>query len=101
METLLHPQKEVTLEESPLTDFESYVKDMAGQQKSWADMSIDELSNDDAFKQLLDPANDPTLNTLHINPGAAGISGFHKVRTLIRFTIDNGAFSDLEIIELA
>ena len=65
METLLHPQKEVTLEESPLTDFESYVKDMAGQQKSWADMSIDELSNDDAFKQLLDPANDPTLNTLY------------------------------------
>ena len=38
---------------------------------------------------------------LHINPGAAGISGFHKVRTLVRFCIDNGEFKDLEVIELA
>ena len=27
--------------------------------------------------------------------------GFHKVRTLVRFTIDNGGFKDLEVIELA
>lgn len=44
---------------------------------------------------------DKTLNMLHINPGAAGMSGFHKVRTLVRFTIDEGAFRDLEVIELA
>ncbi len=43
---------------------------------------------------------DKTLNLLHINPGAAGVSGFHKVRTLVRFTIDNGEFKDLEVIEL-
>ena len=36
-----------------------------------------------------------------INPGAAGISGFHQVRTMVRFTIDNGTFKDLEVIELA
>ena len=36
-----------------------------------------------------------------INPGAAGIYGFHKVRTLVRFAIDNGEFKDLEVIELA
>ena len=44
---------------------------------------------------------DKTLNMLHINPGAAGIYGFHKVRTLIRFIINNGTFQDLEVIELA
>ena len=44
---------------------------------------------------------DQTLGMLHINPGAAGISGFHKVRTLVRFIIDNGSFKDLEVIELA
>ena len=44
---------------------------------------------------------DKTLNMLYINPGAAGIYGFHKVRTLIRFAIDNGEFKDLEVIELA
>ena len=43
---------------------------------------------------------DKTLGTLHINPGAAGIYGFHKKRTLVRFNIDNGNFSDLEVIEL-
>ena len=48
---------------------------------------------------ILKVMNDSTLNLLHINPGAAGIYGFHKVRTLIRFCIDNGKFSDLEIME--
>lgn len=44
---------------------------------------------------------DKTLGMLHINPGAAGIYGFHKVRTLVRFVIDNGSFKDMEVIELA
>ncbi len=44
---------------------------------------------------------DKTLDLLHINPGAAGKSGFHKVRTLVRFTIDNATFKDLEVIELS
>lgn len=44
---------------------------------------------------------DKTLDMLHINPGAAGISGFHKVRTLVRFVVDKGTFKDLEVIELA
>ena len=43
---------------------------------------------------------DKTLQMLHINPGAAGISGFHKVRTLVRFSIEDGRFKDLEVIEL-
>jgi len=37
---------------------------------------------------------------LHLNPGAAGKSGFHKVRTMIRFTIDINTIKDMEIIEL-
>lgn len=44
---------------------------------------------------------DKTLGMLHINPGAAGMSGFHKVRTLVRFTVDEGTFKELEVIELA
>ena len=43
---------------------------------------------------------DRTLGLLHINPGAAGLQGWHQVRTLVRFTIDNGAFRDLEVIEI-
>lgn len=43
---------------------------------------------------------DKKLELLHMNPGAAGINGFHKVKTLLRFTIDEANIKDLEIIEL-
>ena len=43
---------------------------------------------------------DKKIQTLHMNPGAAGIYGFHKVRTLLRFVLDNGNIRDLEVIEL-
>lgn len=43
---------------------------------------------------------DDKINCLHINPGAAGRSGFHAVRTAIRFTLDKGEIKDLEVIEL-
>jgi hypothetical protein len=35
-----------------------------------------------------------------MNPGAAGKSGFHQVRTMLRFSIDGEKISDLEIIEI-
>lgn len=50
---------------------------------------------------ILKVKHDRAINTLHINPGAAGIHGFHKVRTLVRFTVDKGVFGNLEVIELA
>lgn len=44
---------------------------------------------------------DKTIDVLHINPGAAGNSGFHKVRTLVRFEINEGRFQNLEVVEMA
>ena len=43
---------------------------------------------------------DINYNLLHINSGAAGIHGFHKMRTIIRFEIDNGKPQKMELIEL-
>lgn len=43
---------------------------------------------------------DDKLHCLHMNPGAAGNQGWHKVRTLIRFTIDGRNMKDCEVIEL-
>lgn len=43
---------------------------------------------------------DKEYGMLHINPGAAGKYGFHTVRTIVRFSIEQGNFSDLEVIEL-
>ncbi|SHE74106.1 hypothetical protein SAMN05444274_102253 [Mariniphaga anaerophila] len=43
---------------------------------------------------------DKKLQLLHINPGAAGYKGFHKVCTAVRFTIDKKNISDLEVWEI-
>ncbi len=43
---------------------------------------------------------DQKLNLLHMNPGAAGISGFHQVRTMLRFEIDGNKIQNLEVIEI-
>jgi hypothetical protein len=43
---------------------------------------------------------DKDLGFLHINPGACGNEGWHKVKTLVRFSITNGKIHDLEVIEL-
>jgi len=43
---------------------------------------------------------DKDLSLLHMNPGASGKHGFHKVRTLLRFSIDGSEIKDLEVIEL-
>jgi putative phosphoesterase len=43
---------------------------------------------------------DKPLGLLHMNPGAAGIHGFHNMRTLLRFTLEAGTIKDLEVVEL-
>ena len=43
---------------------------------------------------------DNKIQTLCINPGAAGKYGIHKIRTLIRFSIDGNEIKDLEAIEI-
>ncbi|MFD0837088.1 metallophosphoesterase family protein [Mariniflexile aquimaris] len=42
---------------------------------------------------------DKKLNLLHMNPGAAGKHGFHKTRTMLRFSIDGSKIDNLEVIE--
>lgn len=43
---------------------------------------------------------DNDFKLLHINPGAAGNHGFHQVKTLIRFEIENGKPRNMEVIEI-
>lgn len=44
---------------------------------------------------------DPHGGFLHINPGACGNEGWHKVKTLVRFSLDNGKIQELQVIEMA
>ncbi len=50
---------------------------------------------------ILKAMPDKKLNLIHLNPGACGNEGFHKVRTAMRFEIQNGKLGKLEVIELA
>jgi uncharacterized protein len=43
---------------------------------------------------------DDKINCLHMNPGAAGNQGWHKMRTIVRFAIDGSNIKDCEVIEL-
>lgn len=49
---------------------------------------------------ILRVTRDPALGLLHMNPGACGHSGRHRIRTLLRFTIEAGKISAVEAIEL-
>jgi len=50
---------------------------------------------------ILKVARDPKLNNLlYLNPGAAGKHGFHPIRTCLRFSLDAGQITGMEVIEL-
>lgn len=50
---------------------------------------------------ILKVTRDPAMhNLLFINPGAAGKTGFHIQRTAIRFSLNTGRITDMQVIEL-
>lgn len=49
---------------------------------------------------ILKVMRDPKYNLLAINPGAAGVQGFHPVKTVLRFVLNSGKIEQLEAIEL-
>jgi putative phosphoesterase len=49
---------------------------------------------------ILRVMRDPNLNLLHMNPGACGHNGWHKLRTALRFTVEKGKVADVVAIEL-
>lgn len=49
---------------------------------------------------ILKIVRDTHLHHLHMNPGAAGVHGFHQLRTMIRFTVTAGKIKEVDVIEL-
>lgn len=39
-------------------------------------------------------------NLMHLNPGAAGVQGFHHIRTMLRFEVHHGKLQNMEVVEL-
>lgn len=48
---------------------------------------------------ILKVMKDPRNGHLHMNPGAAGHHGFHILRTMLTFTINDGTVGDLAVVE--
>ena len=44
---------------------------------------------------------DKQHHLLHMNPGACGMHGFHRIRTMLRFKIEEGQVRDLAAIEMS
>ena len=53
-----------------------------------------------AHSHILKIIYDDKLHCLHMNAGAAGLQGWHKMRTLIRFTINGKQITNCEVVEL-
>jgi predicted phosphodiesterase len=71
--------------------------------KGYGRALIDELKPDIfvcGHSHILKVVRDTKRDMLVMNPGAAGIQGFHVVRTALRFRIDNGQIHSLELFEL-
>lgn len=49
---------------------------------------------------ILKVVRDDYRNMLVVNPGAAGIQGFHILRTALRFKIEDGRIHSMEVFEL-
>ena len=50
---------------------------------------------------ILSIKRDPNLNNmLFVNPGAAGNHGLHRIKTLVRFSVEAKKISHMEVIEL-
>lgn len=48
---------------------------------------------------ILKIERDPKLGLLHVNPGACGRQGLHRVKTLVRFELEAGKISGMEVVE--
>jgi putative phosphoesterase len=87
-------------------DVKVYMTHIGGHPNKYAPGIKQELIQNNArlficgHSHILKIIYDNKINCLHINPGAAGNQGWHKIKTIVRFTIDGSNIKDCEVIEL-
>jgi len=86
-------------------DVSIWITHIGGYPPSYNNRVRDELKTNppdiyiSGHSHILKVMPDKKLKLLHINPGAIGIHGFHKARTMVRFEIDGKKIQNLEVIE--
>ncbi|MDA3779615.1 MAG: metallophosphoesterase family protein [Bacteroidales bacterium] len=87
-------------------DINVWITHIGGYPKRYDTMVRERIRNNppDIFisghSHILKVINDKELDLLHINPGAAGNSGMHQVRTVVRFVVDGKNIKDMEVLEI-
>ena len=87
-------------------DVKIYMKHIGGYPGKYAPGVKQEIRDNQAklfisgHSHILKVIYDDKIDCLHMNPGAAGKQGWHKVRTLLRFNIDGADIKNCEVIEL-
>jgi len=87
-------------------DVKVYMTHIGGHPNKYAPGIKQELIQNNArlfisgHSHILKIVYDDKINCLHMNPGAAGNQGWHKIRTIVRFAIDGSNIKDCEVIEL-
>lgn len=87
-------------------DVKIFMTHIGGHPQRYAPGIKQMLQNTDAklficgHSHILKVMYDEKIGCLHMNPGAAGNQGWHKVKTIIRFAIDGTNIKDCEVIEL-
>lgn len=86
-------------------DVRVYMQHIGGYPKRYAPGVKDNIRNHkvqlfiSGHSHILKVMYDQELQCLHMNPGAAGKQGWHKIRTAIRFVVDGSDIKDCEVIE--
>src|SRR5690606_8607711 len=87
-------------------DVDVYMIHIGGYPKRYQPVVKDIMKTDppkifiSGHSHILKVIYDKEYSCLHLNPGAAGKQGWHKVRTLLRFVIDGDSVQNMELIEL-
>lgn len=95
--------EEVNIETEGLKIFMIHIGGYPGKYKKGIKSRLKALQPDIficGHSHILKVMPDKELGLLHINPGAAGKTGFHKQRTLIKFDIEKGQAHNLRVVEL-
>lgn len=97
----IHPKNQLFYCES-VKVFMTHIGGYPGRYEKEARMIIDK-ENPQLFisghSHILKVMNDQKRNLLHMNPGAAGKTGLHKMITMLRFVINGNRIEDLEVLE--
>ena len=82
-----------------------WITHIGGYPKRYNPKILEELKSNppDLFicghSHILKVINDKELDLLHMNPGAIGKHGLHRVRTMIQFEINGKSIENLSVIE--